>query len=325
MGHRQTMRKMMLVIILASLWGGPSIGAVTLNRVVAVVNGDVITLHELNKKMKEMTGTSPDNMRLQDEQKFLEMRKKVLGFLIDQKIAQRKVQELGIQITEKEVDDAVERVKRNNQWTQEDLLARLKKEGVTIKSYRDGIRGDLERYQLINYAVNSKIIIREEELKKYYEDHKDEFTSEGRVRIATIILMAKRHGDKKELQGVRKKGEEILARLKQGEDFGALAKEFSQGPAAQQGGDLGTFKTDELDPELRKICQGIPKGGVSELLLRPNGVQILKMVEKDEGKTKAFAEVKDAIYNILYKEEVDQLYKSWIKELRESSYTKITF
>lgn len=315
----------MLVIILASLWGGPSIGAVTLNRVVAVVNDDVITLHELNKKMKEMTGTSPDEMRLQDEQKFLEMRKKVLEFLIDQRIAQRQVQERGIKIDEKEIDDAVERVKRNNQWTQEDLIARIKKEGISYKKYRDDIRGDLERYQLINYAVNSKIIIREEELKKYYEDHKDEFTSEGRVRIATIILMAKRHGDEKELKNVRKKGEEILARLKQGEDFGALAKEFSQGPAAQQGGDLGTFKTGELDPELRKICQGIPKGGVSELLARQNGVQILKMVEKDEGNTRDFAEVKDAIYNILYKEEVDRLYNSWIKELRESSYTKITF
>ena len=325
MGHRQTIRKMMLAIILASLWVGPSIGAVTLNRVVAVVNDDVITLHELNKKMKEMTGISPEKMRLQDQQKFLEMRKKVLELLIDQKIAQSQVQERGVKIDEKEIDDAIERVKRNNQWTQEDLIARINKEGISYKQYRNDIRADLERYQLINYAVNSKIIIREEELKKYYEDHKDEFTSEGRVRIATIILMAKKHGDSKALENVRKKGEEILARLKQGEDFGALAKEFSQGPAAQQGGDLGTFKTNELDPELRKICQGIPQGGVSELLARPNGVQILKIVEKDEGNTRDFAEVKDAIYNILYKEEVDRLYNSWIKELRESSYTKIIF
>ena len=64
---------------------------------------------------------------------------------------------------------------------------------------------------------------------------------------------------------------------------------------------------------------------MSELVVRQNGVQILKIVEKDEGKTKDFADVKDVIYNLLYKEEVDHLYKSWIKELRESSYTKITF
>ena len=325
MGHRQTMWKIMLGIILAFLWVGPSIGAVTLNRVVAVVNDDIITLHELNKKMKEMTGSSPEEMRLKNEQRFLEMRKKVLELLIDQKIAQRKVQELGIKITEKEVDDSVERLKRNNRWTQEDLLARLKKEGITYEKYREDIRGDLERYQLINYAVNSKIIIREEELKKYYEDHKDDFTIDSKVHLATIILMAKNPGDKTALEGLRNKGKEILARLKQGEDFGALAQEFSQGPAVQQGGDLGTFKTAELDPELRKICQGIPEGGVSDLIVRPNGVQILKMVEKDEGKTKPFQEVKDAIYNILYKEEVDQLYELWIKELRESSYTRITF
>lgn len=325
MGLRQNMWKMVLGIILAAMLVGPDIGAVTLNRVVAVVNDDIITLHELNKKMKEMTGASPEEMRLKDEQKFLEIRKQVLDFLINQKITERKVQEMGIKITDKEVDDSIERVKRNNQWTQEDLVARLKKEGLTYEKYREDIRGDLERYQLINYAVNSKIVVREEELKKYYEDHKDDFSTEGKVRIATIILMAERPGDKSALEKLRKQGEGILARIKQGEDFGALAKEFSQGPAAQQGGDLGTFKTSELDPELRKICQGIPEGGVSDLIIRPSGVQILKVVEKDAGKTKAFEEVKDAIYNILYKEEVDQLYRSWIEELRESAYTRITF
>jgi peptidyl-prolyl cis-trans isomerase SurA len=321
MGHKQNLRKMMVGIILASLLICPCVGAVTLNRVVAVVNDDVITLYELNRKMKEMTGTSPEQMRLQDEQKFLEMRKKVLELLIDQKIAQKKVQELGIEISEQEIDDSIERVKRNNRWTQEDLIARLKTEGISYEQYREDMRKDLERYRLINYAVNSKIVIRQEELKKYYEEHKDDYTTEGKVRIATIIIMAKSPGD----ETARRSGEEILARIKKGEDFGALAKEFSQGPAAQQGGDLGTFKISELDPELRKICQEIPEGGVSDLIVRPGGVQILKLLEKDTGKTKSFEQVKDAIYNILYKQEVDQLYKSWIKELRESSYTRITF
>jgi len=178
------------------------------------VNDDVITLYELNNKMKEMTGASPEEMRLKDEQRFLEVRQQVLEFLIDQKITQRKVQEMGIKITDKEVDDSVERVKRNNQWTQEDLVARLKKEGISYEKYREDIRGDLERYQLINYAVNSKIIIREEELKKYYEDHKDDFATEGKVRIATIILMADKPGDKSALEKVRKEGEEILAKIK---------------------------------------------------------------------------------------------------------------
>ena len=325
MGNRQTIGTMMLVIMMVLLGAGQGIRAATLNRIVAVVNDDIITLYELNKKIREMTGTSAEEMRLRDEEKYLETRKKVLELLIDQKIAQRKVQELGIQITEKEVDDAIENVKKNNQWTQEDLVARLKSQGITYKRYREEIRGDLERYDLINYAVNSKIVIREEELKQYYDEHKDDYTVGGKVHLATIILLAQSPEDKEEMDELRAKGQEILDRIKQGEDFAALAREFSKGPGAQEGGDLGTFNTAELDPQLRKICQELPKGGVSDLIIRPNGVQILKMIDKDEGKIKPFEDVKDAIYTILYKQEVDKRYDAWIKELRESSYTRINF
>ena len=325
MGIRQTIGTMMLVIMVVLLGAGQGIYAATLNRVVAVVNDDIITLYELNKKIRELTGTSAEEMKLRNEEKYLETRKKVLELLIDQKIAQKKVQELGIEISDKEIDDTIERVKKNNQWTQEDLVARLKREGITYKKYREEIRGDLERYELINYAVNSKIVIREEELKQYYDEHKDDYTLGGKVHLATIILLAANPEDKQEMEELHKKGEEILGRIRRGEDFAALAKEFSKGPAAQEGGDLGTFKTAELDPQLRKICQGLPKGGVSDLILRPNGVQILKMIDKDEGKTKPFDDVKDAIYNILYKQEVDKRYDAWIKELRESSYTRINF
>ena len=325
MGNRQTIGTMMLVIMMVLLGAGQGIRAATLNRIVAVVNDDIITLYELNNKIREMTGTSAEEMRLRDEEKYLETRKKVLELLIDQKIAQRKVQELGIQITEKEVDDAVENVKKNNQWTQEDLVARLKSQGITYKRYREEIRGDLERYDLINYAVNSKIVIREEELKQYYDEHKDDYTVGGKVHLATIILLAQSPEDKEEMDELRAKGQEILDRIKRGEDFAALAREFSKGPGAQEGGDLGTFNTAELDPQLRKICQELHKGGVSDLIIRPNGVQILKMIDKEEGKIKPFEDVKDAIYTILYKQEVDKRYDAWIKELRESSYTRINF
>ena len=199
MGNRQTIGTMMLVIMMVLLGAGQGIRAATLNRIVAVVNDDIITLYELNKKIREMTGTSAEEMRLRDEEKYLETRKKVLELLIDQKIAQRKVQELGIQITEKEVDDAVENVKKNNQWTQEDLVARLKSQGITYKRYREEIRGDLERYDLINYAVNSKIVIREEELKQYYDEHKDDYTVGGKVHLATIILLAQNPRDNEEM------------------------------------------------------------------------------------------------------------------------------
>jgi peptidyl-prolyl cis-trans isomerase SurA len=97
------------------------------------------------------------------------------------------------------------------------------------------------------------------------------------------------------------------------------------GPAADEGGDLGLFKMSQLDPDLRKIIEDMSPGDVSEPIIRPSSVQVIKLVEKQEATLKPIDEVRDAIYWILYREEIDKRYVSWIKELRENAYIKIIF
>ena len=201
----------------------------------------------------------------------------------------------------------------------------MKSEGITYEKYHEKVKQDLERLNLINSEVKSKIIIREEQLGQYYDKHKEEFSSVGEVHLANIFLMKKDPKDEDEIQELSQKGETILARLRKGEDFAKLAKEFSQGPGANEGGDLGLFKTDQLEPLIRKILDNLPEGGISDLIVRPNGIQIIKLIERKEAKVKSFEEVMDAIYADLYNAEVNKRYMSWIKGLRKSYYTKITF
>ena len=295
------------------------------NRVVAIVNDEVITLHELNKRIKEMTGFTPDDLRSQGENMYLETRQSILDLLINDKIAQGKIRELGINITEQHVDAAIEKLKKDNQWTQEDMASKFKREGITYEKYRENIKNDLERVQLINFEVKSKIIIREDEISQYYQEHKKDFSSEGEVHLANIFLMRNNPDDEEENRELYRRGEDILTKLRKGADFGELARKFSQGPGADEGGDLGTFKTDQLEPELRKILEVLPEGGFSDLIIRPNGIQIIKLIEKRETVVKSLEEARDAVYAILYKEDINEKFTSWIKELRESSYTKIIF
>lgn len=295
------------------------------NRVVAIVNDDVITLHELNQKMKQMTGSTADDLKDQDEKTYLETRRKVLELMIDEKCAQEKIRELGIKVPPKEIDAAIENIKKNNRWTHEDLVARLKKEGMTYEEYRDKIKIDLERFMLINAQVKSKIIIREQQITQYYEEHKDDFSTEETVHLAGIFLIRKNPKDPEEIRELRPKGEDLLERLRNGENFEELAKKFSQGPGADEGGDLGIFRTIQLDPELRKAVEAIEVGGFTDLIIRPNGIQIIKLIERQKGEVKSFEEVRDAIRATLYQEEVNKRYMSWIRELRKEAYTKIIF
>lgn len=305
------------------LGSSPSAHAEPLNRVVAVVDKEVITLHELNKKIKEMTGFTPEDLMKRDARAFPGVQRQVLELMIDERIADGKIRELDIKVSQKQIDEAVESVKRENRLTQEGLRQRLQQDGITWEKYVDRLKKELERQQLIHSQVRSKILITDERIKRYYEEHKNRYTTDAKVHLASIFLVNKNPKDEKAAESVIQKGEEILKKLRQGESFSELCGKHSDGPGADVGGDLGVFSTSKLDPEMRKIVEEMEVGGLSDLIVRPNGIQILKLISKEGGSVKPLEEVRDAISSALYREEVNARYQIWIRELREKSYTQI--
>ncbi len=295
------------------------------NRVVAIVNADVVTLYELNTRMKEMTGMGPEALKRKAEAQYLETRRKILEMLIEEKIAVEKIREMKIKVQPKEVDAAIEKVKTDNNLTQEDLVAALKEQGQSFGQYRKMIKTELERIRLINYEVKSKIIIREEELKEYYDAHRDEFSTRGKVHLAMIFLKQEDPADAAESRALKEKASRIIEKIKAGENFGKLAKAFSDGPAVNTGGDLGVFKISELNEEMAATVKDLSSGEVGKPIIGPNGIQIIKVVEKDKGGEKSFEQVKNSIASTLYRKKLDQAYSAWIKDLREKAYVKIIF
>jgi len=311
------------IIILLGLTS--RVSAEITNRLVAFVNDEVITLHELEKKIGEMTGKTPTDIRAQDEQQYIEIRQAILEDLINEKIAKTKIEELGIEVTEGEIDSHIENIKKENRFTQEELIEQLKAQGLTYMKYRANIKDTLERNQLIDYEVVSKTIVREEQIIKYYQDNIEQFKTEEQVFLAGIFLMKNVSDNEEESAELKKKAELILSRLKNGEDFSILAKEFSQGPGANEGGELGAFKTSQIEQDLVDILAKLPEGGISDLIERENSIQIIKLIKRDGGKPRPLEEVSDLIYEKLYSEEINNRYTSWLEELRESCFTKIVF
>lgn len=314
-----------MVVFAATLVFVSPVPAETQNRVVAIVNNEVITLYELNGKIRELTGFSPRELKERSEDMYIETRRKVLNDLIDQKIALEKIRELEITVSPEEVDQAIERVKADNQLDQEGLLAQLKERGTSYEAYRKSIKTELERMRLISYEVQSKIMLKEEDIEKYYKEHIDEFTSGGKIRLALIFLRQADPTDKEEVRNLYQRAQDIYKMIENGEDFGNLARKFSSGPGAKDGGDLGTFKLSELNPEMAEQIKGLSAGDVAKPIIRPEGIQIIKVVEKDAEGVKSLEQVRNAIQSILYREELERRYSAWISELRDKAYTKIIF
>ncbi|MFO8163739.1 MAG: peptidylprolyl isomerase [Thermodesulfobacteriota bacterium] len=307
--------------VLAPHWGL----AETTNRIVAKVNDDIITLHELNASIKSLTGLSCKDLKLKDKEKYHEIRRAILENLVNKKITEQQITKLGIKVTTKQVDEAIEKVKRENNITQEELVESLKSDGITLKEYREKIQKEIERFQVVNYEVKSKIVISEEDIKKYYQLHSKEYEEVSQVRLARIFLRVKSPGDKEEINHIKSSGLKILQNLEQGNDFSELARKYSQGPASQEGGHLGWIKTSQLEPVLRKTINKLSVGEHTDLLSAPSGFQIIKLIEKKEGGIKPFEEVRDTIHSKLFKERVEKRYAMWLNELRKESFIKLTF
>ncbi|MFO7600415.1 MAG: peptidylprolyl isomerase [Candidatus Desulfacyla sp.] len=314
-----------MVIFAVTLVFFAPVSAEIQNRVVAIVNNELITLYELNSKIRQLTGLSSGELKERSEETYIETRRKVLNDLIDQKIALEKIKELEIEVPPEEVDQAIERVKEDNQLTQEGLLAKLKERGTTYEAYRESIKADLERMRLVNYEVQSKILLKEEDIETYYKEHIHEFSSGGKIRLALIFLKQTDPADKDEARNLYQKAQDILSMIESGEDFDNLARKFSSGPGSRQGGDLGVFKLSELNPEMAEQIKGLSTGDVAKPIVKPDGIRIIKVVEKDGGGVKSLEQVRNEIQSILYREELERRYSAWISELRKKAYTKIIF
>jgi peptidyl-prolyl cis-trans isomerase SurA len=299
--------------------------AETANRLVAVVNDDVITLHELHKKMKEMTGIDPGMLRERSQRQYDDARRRVLERLIEDRIALEKIREIGIDVKNDEVDDAIDRIRRDNHWSQSELEASLREKGLTWEEYRQKVREDLQRYKLVNFEVKSRIIIRDEQIEAYYEEHQDRFQRKPGVELATIFLLRGSSGGPEEPDGLERTAASLVRQLREGSDFAELAREHSDGPGAEEGGYLGRFDPHQLEPEIRKVIEQTPEGGVSDPIVKPNGVQIIKVLDKGGTGVMPLEKVRDAIHRILLREEIDRRYAEWIEELKERTYTKVLY
>ena len=319
------MRVFISSILISILLLAPDLYAANNNRVVAFVNEDVITLYELNNRIEELTGKTIDELKAENEKEFLSIRDKVLDLMIDDKLAQAKIKELKLEVSDADVDDYIEYVKEQNKFTQEELIAQLKREGITYDKFREKVKDDLGRRSLIDREIREKLVITEEDISDYYQSHKKDYEKPGKAHIASIFLVPDSPESQSQLDELEKKGKEILARLKNGEDFGALAREFSNGPGAEEGGDLGSIKLTDVDPKILKVINSLKEGEVSSLINMGNRLQIIKLIKMNKIDLVPLDKVKDSIYDKIYNKEMDKRYEAYMAELRKNAYTKKIF
>lgn len=298
---------------------------VVVDRIVAVVNDEIITLYDLNRSLKpyveniKALGYSAEK----EKATLYQFRNDLLNDLINKQLTEQEIKRSKITINQAEVDNYIEQIKITRKLTDEELRSGLAQQGLTLGEYKQEVKRQLERNRLVNREVKSKVVITKEDIKTYYDSHQEKYAGDLKYKLWNIFIKFSAIADDREREESLRKMENVLAKLNQGQSFEEIAVGKIDVPSGVQGSELGLFRLIELSPQLQQVIQSMKTGEYSPIQNNDWGYQIIFVQKVLETSAKPLEEVESEINEILYGEYVEIKFQTWIEDLRKRSHIKI--
>jgi peptidyl-prolyl cis-trans isomerase SurA len=300
--------------------------SVVVEEIIARVNNDVITMSDYQKADEQLReevahdcqGCPQDKLMAE----FKDQQKDLLRGLIDQSLMVQRAKDMGISVESdviKRLDDVR---KQNGLASMEDLEREVEKAGLAWEDYKTTIRNGLMTQEVVRREVGSHINIPNDEVKKYYDAHPQEFTRPEQVVLSEIFLSTEGKSPE-EIESVQKKAEDLRNRVMKGDDFNEIAKRYSEGSTAKDGGDLGTFKQSELAPQLEEVVFKMDKGQITDVIQTKTGFEVLKVENHYKAGLQPVDKVENEIMNRLYMQRMQPQMRDYLGQLREESYVMV--
>ena len=303
----------MFLIILASL---PARGEV-IDKVAIVVNDEVITDREISRqlapiyeKYKMMYSGTKLVERLE------EAKQRVAQQMIEERLLYSEAKKQNIEIDEKDVDAKVQEIVRN-MGSRDTFEKALLEQQLTIKDLKERYRQQFMIRKLVDRKVGGSILVSPVEIEAYYNKNLNEYQQPERVKLKNILVSITKFPDPAKSLALAK---DILKRLREGCDFDGLAKIYSDGPGAAEGGLMGYVKRGDLLPEIEKAVFVLTPGQITGIVQSSLGYHIFKVEEKEAPKTMSLQDVRREVEGAVYKSKVDVKIKGWLEGLKKSAY-----
>lgn len=285
-----------------------------LERVVAKVNGDIVTLTDFQARQlaaAQAARIAPDRI----EAFLRQQNAKILQEAVDELLLTQRAADLGMRMRPEVVREIIEGIKKeNNLETDADLTEQLRREGMSLDDLKRSIERSIQRRQVLQREIEPKIAVSEEDSYAEYQKKKADFTKPATVTLEEIVV---------EGQDAREKAQVLVGRARAGEDFAALARAYSKAPSAKNGGELGKLARGEMNPELEKEAFALAKGEVSEPIPQGDGFRILKVADKTEGSIVPYEEAKKDLRAKLGEERIQKEYQTYMDTLRQKAVIQI--
>lgn len=320
------------VLLLLSLALPVNCRAELIDRVVAVVNDDVITMSEVNEEgrgfFQKITEQAPAG---ELEAALRRAREEVLNGLIDKKLIAQEAAKQKVTVSDAELEAALTQMMASNNMNPDQFREQLSAMGMTEAIYKNNLRNQVLQSKLLNYEVRSKIIITDDMILDYYDTRYTKHLDPGGYYLLQMGFVWKqdpKHPEKIDTAAkleAKKRAEQVYGLVQSGEDFSTLAKKFSELPSAADGGNIGTFQKEEMADYMRSVVTHLTPGQVSEIVETPDGYQFFKLLSSQDGGIviqAPYESVKEEIKKTLYDEKLKEEFNAWVKKVKDAAYIK---
>jgi peptidyl-prolyl cis-trans isomerase SurA len=301
------------VVILVQLGLARPGAAEVVDRIVAEVNNDIITMSELNNLAKSIQAQSGIKPTGQTDKK---VQREMLEALIDRKLAKAEAKRRGIVVSPKEINDAMEHFKKRNNIPSDEVLAKaLASQGLSLKEFKQQVADQMTQDRLLSVAVGSKIAVTDAQVRQVYEER---FKKSGvQVHLLTLRLPFPSGATDAQKEEIKQKAETILKDVKQGMPFTEAAGKLSLTPT-----DVGFVSQSDLDPRLGEFLNGLKPKDVAPVAT-PQGFQLIQVLDRRSGEARSFEEVAPEIRRMLQQQAMEKEFTEWVKTLREKAHIKV--
>ena len=294
--------------------------------IVARVNNQIITRSDLQKAdssmREELTHDCQNCPADKIASEYKDKQKDLLRDLIDQQLLVERAKDMNLSVETDLIKRLDEVRKQNGLATMDDLEKAVESQGIAWEDYKTQLRNGLLTQEVIRQQVGGRMDIGSDEVKKYYEDHKDQFTRPEQVELGEIFLSTEGKTPE-EIAAVRTKADDLHNRVAKGENFVEIAKRYSEGTTARDGGDLGRFERGQLAPQLEDAVFKMDRNGITDVIQTKTGFEILKVLNHFDAGLQPLDKVEGEITNRLYSQKMEPALRTYLAELREESYVLV--
>jgi len=284
----------------------------------AVVNGSVITQADLEREMAGAQRRLSGMGKPLDDAQLVEIKKKAIERLIERELLYQESQKKGIKVDEAAVNEQFETLKKRFP-SEAELKNALTKMNMSEPNVKSQFARGMAIQKFIDNELVQKITVSDKEIKTYYDSNPDFFRQSEQVRASHILIKVDPQAEESQKAEARKALEKIQLKLKEGDDFSALAKESSQCPSSAKGGDLSYFKRGQMAKPFEDAAFALKPGEVSDIVETRFGYHLIKVVDKKPKSMIPYQDVKDRLGQYLKQEKARKEVSLYLEKLKQEA------